>query len=51
MKSNKYFNGLYRDLYFKPTSDYIFWEMIETRSREFGWVIDRRQPLYNNKTI
>jgi hypothetical protein len=51
MKSIKYYDGLYRDLNFKPPIDYIFFVMIETRSREFGWVIDRRQPLYNNKTI
>jgi hypothetical protein len=36
MKSIKHYDGLYRDLNFKPTSDYIFFEMIETRSREFG---------------
>lgn len=40
MKSIKHYDGLYRDLNFKPTSNYIFWEMIETRSRGFGWVID-----------
>jgi AraC family transcriptional activator of pobA len=40
MKSIKHYDGLYRDLNFKPPIDYIFFEMIETRSREFGWVID-----------
>lgn len=40
MKSIKHYDGLYRDLNFIPTSNYIFWEMIETRSRGFGWIID-----------
>lgn len=40
MKNIKHYDGLYRDLNAKPPSNYIFWEMIETRSKGFGWVID-----------
>ncbi len=34
-----YYEGLYGDLNFKPNSNYIFLELIETRSKGFDWVI------------
>ena len=36
----KHFDGLYGDLNFEQRSDFIFLEMIHTRSKGFGWVID-----------
>ena len=40
LKKIKHFDGLYGDLDHKKGSDYIFLEMIQTRSKGFGWVID-----------
>jgi AraC family transcriptional activator of pobA len=34
-----YYDGLYGDLDFRPNSNYIFLELIETRSKGFDWVI------------
>ena len=40
MEKIKHFDGLYGDLNHKKGSDYIFLEMIQTRSKDFGWIID-----------
>ena len=39
MEQIKHYDGLYGDLNFKRRNDYIFLEMIETRSVGFDWVI------------
>lgn len=38
-KKLRYYNGLYGDLNYRPDSNYIFLELIETRSKGFDWVI------------
>jgi AraC family transcriptional regulator, transcriptional activator of pobA len=40
MQKIKHYDGLYGDLNFKHRNDYIFFEMIETRSVGFDWVIN-----------
>ena len=36
----KHYDGLYGDIDHKPQAEYIFLEQIETRSKEFGWMVD-----------
>ena len=38
-KKLTYYNGLYGDLNYRPDGNYIFLELIETRSKGFDWVI------------
>lgn len=38
-KKLTYYDGLYGDLNYRPNANYIFWELIETRSKGFDWVI------------
>ncbi len=38
-KKLAYYDGLYGDLNFQPNNNYIFLELIETRSKGFDWVI------------
>ncbi|MEY2917341.1 MAG: hypothetical protein RIS73_1055 [Bacteroidota bacterium] len=38
-KKLTYYDGLYGDLNYRPKGNYIFWELIETRSKGFDWVI------------
>lgn len=38
-KKLTYYNGLYGDLNYRPDGDYIFLELIETRSKGFDWAI------------
>ena len=45
-KSILYFNGLYGELNADHESDYIFSELIKTRSQTFGWVI---RPHVHNR--
>lgn len=37
----KNYDGLYGDLNFRKRNDYVFLELIETRSRGFNWVIEK----------
>ena len=37
----KHYDGLYRDMTFKPKTDYIFSELLETRSKHFDWQVER----------
>jgi AraC family transcriptional activator of pobA len=39
MKKITHYDGLYGDLNHRPNADYIFSELIETRSKGFDWVI------------
>ena len=38
-KKLTYYNGLYGDLNYRPDGNYIFLELIETRSKGFDWAI------------
>ena len=40
MKKITHYDGLYGDLNHRPNADYIFSELIETRSKGFDWVIN-----------
>jgi AraC family transcriptional regulator, transcriptional activator of pobA len=40
MKKIKHYDGLYGDLNHRPNADYIFSELIKTRSKGFDWVIN-----------
>lgn len=44
MKEIKHFDGLYGDLNHKPRHNYIFSELLETRSKSFDWTI---QPHFH----
>ena len=40
MKGIKHYDGLYRDMEHKPVVNYIFSELLETRSKHFDWIVD-----------
>jgi AraC family transcriptional regulator, transcriptional activator of pobA len=40
MKGITHYEGLYQDMDYKPKADYIFSELLETRSKNFDWQVE-----------